>query len=56
MDKVSYWVDDTFDSELKHGIYVMAGTNIEEGENFLLTYQVLSDILMERKNFLMKFR
>ncbi len=36
MDKVSYWVDDTFDSELKHGIYVMAGTNIEEGKNFLL--------------------
>jgi predicted metalloprotease with PDZ domain len=36
MDKVSYWIDDTFDSELKHGIYVMAGTNIEEGKNFLL--------------------
>ncbi len=36
MDKVSYWVDDTFDSELKHGIYVMAGTNIEEGKNFFL--------------------
>lgn len=36
MDKVSYWVDDTFDSELKHGIYVMAGTNIEEGQNFFL--------------------
>ena len=36
LDKVSYWVDDTFDSELKHGIYVMAGTNIEEGKNFFL--------------------
>lgn len=36
MDKISYWVDDTFDSELKHGIYVMAGTNIEEGKNFFL--------------------
>jgi len=36
MDKVSYWVDDTFDSELKHGIYVMAGTNIEESKNFFL--------------------
>ena len=36
LDKISYWVDDTFDSEKKHGIYVMAGTNIEEGKNFFL--------------------
>jgi len=36
LDKISYWIDDTFDSELKHGIYVMAGTNIEEGKNFFL--------------------
>jgi predicted metalloprotease with PDZ domain len=36
LDKVSYWVDDTFDSKEKHGIYVMAGTNIEEGKNFFL--------------------
>lgn len=36
MDKISYWVDDTFDSEKKHGIYVMAGTNIEAGKNFFL--------------------
>ena len=36
MDKLSYQVDDTFDSEVKHGIYVMAGTNIEEGKNFIL--------------------
>ena len=36
MDKISYMVDDTFDSELDHGIYVMAGTNIEEGKNFML--------------------
>ncbi|PQJ80816.1 M61 family metallopeptidase [Polaribacter porphyrae] len=36
MDKITYWVDDTFDSEKKHGIYVMAGTNIEEGKNFFL--------------------
>jgi predicted metalloprotease with PDZ domain len=36
MDKITYWVDDTFDSEEKHGIYVMAGTNIEEGKNFFL--------------------
>lgn len=36
MDKITYWVDDTFDSEKEHDIYVMAGTNIEEGKNFLL--------------------
>ncbi|OCK44144.1 hypothetical protein BA195_05505 [Tenacibaculum soleae] len=36
MDKISYWVEDTFDSEKEHKIYVMAGTNIEEGKNFLL--------------------
>lgn len=36
MDKISYWVEDTFDSELKHDIYVMAGTNIEKDQNFLL--------------------
>ncbi len=36
LDKISYWVDDTFDSEKKHGIYVMAGTNIEADKNFFL--------------------
>lgn len=36
LDKISYWVDDTFDSKKKHGIYVMAGTNIEAGKNFFL--------------------
>ncbi len=36
MDKLSYQVDDTFDSEVKHGIYVMAGTNIEKDKNFFL--------------------
>jgi predicted metalloprotease with PDZ domain len=36
LDKVSYWIDDTFDSELNHGILVMGGTNIEEGKNFFL--------------------
>lgn len=36
LDKISYWVDDTFDSKKKHKIYVMAGTNIEAGKNFFL--------------------
>lgn len=36
LDKLSYQVDDTFDSEVNHGIYVMAGTNIEKDKNFIL--------------------
>ncbi|RCS26605.1 peptidase M61 [Polaribacter sp. WD7] len=36
LEKITYWVNDTFDSEIEHGIYVMAGTNIEEGKNFFL--------------------
>lgn len=36
LDKFTYWVEDTFDTEKKHSVYVMAGTNIEEGENFFL--------------------
>lgn len=36
LDKVSYWVEDTFDSEKKHKIYVMAGTNIEKDQNFFM--------------------
>ncbi len=36
LDKVSYWVEDTFDSEKEHKIYVMAGTNIEKDKNFFL--------------------
>ena len=36
LDKITYWVDDTFDTKKEHKIYVMAGTNIEEGKNFFL--------------------
>lgn len=36
MDKLSYQIDDTFDSEIAHNIYVMAGTNIEKDKNFIL--------------------
>lgn len=36
LDKVSYWVNDTFDVEGEGGIYSMAGTNIKEGENYML--------------------
>lgn len=36
MDKISYWVEDTFDSKKEHIISPMSGTNIEEGKNFFL--------------------
>ena len=36
LDRVTYWVNDTFDVKGEGGIYSMAGTNILEKENFLL--------------------
>ena len=51
LDKISYWVDDTFDSKEKHGIYVMAGTNIEEGKNFLLNLPGFIGYFNDKKEF-----
>ncbi|HET8753882.1 MAG TPA: peptidase M61 [Salinimicrobium sp.] len=36
LDKITYWVNDTFDVQGEGGIYSMAGTNILEDKNFLL--------------------
>ncbi|MGB7842909.1 MAG: peptidase M61 [Salinimicrobium sp.] len=36
LDKISYWVNDTFDVRGEGGIYSMAGTNILKDKNFLL--------------------
>lgn len=38
LDKVNYWVNDTYDSEgeQKEAVFSPAGTNILEGENFVL--------------------
>ncbi|MEJ8757441.1 peptidase M61 [Pontibacter sp. H259] len=37
LDKITYWIDDTFDSTLKgESIFEPGGTNIEAGKNFLL--------------------
>lgn len=36
LDKVSYWVNDTYDVQGEGDIYSMAGTNILEGQNFML--------------------
>ena len=34
--KITYWVNDTYDVEPTHDIFSPAGTNIEEGKNFML--------------------
>lgn len=36
LDKITYWVNDSFDMEGEKGVFSPAGTNIEKGENFML--------------------
>ncbi len=36
MTRISYNVEDTWESETEHSIYDMAGTNIEAGKNFVI--------------------
>lgn len=36
LDKISYWVNDTYDIKGEEGVFSPAGTNIEEDENFML--------------------
>lgn len=36
LDAIEYQVEDTWDSNIKNDIYSMAGTNIEEGKNFVI--------------------
>jgi predicted metalloprotease with PDZ domain len=36
LDRITYKVDDVFDTEIKHNIYPMAATSFEEGKNFSL--------------------
>lgn len=36
LDKVTYWVNDSFDVEGEEGVFSPAGTNIEKDENFML--------------------
>jgi len=51
LDKVSYWVEDTFDSEKKHKIYVMSGTNIEKDQNFFLNLPGFVGYFKGKKEF-----
>lgn len=36
LDKVTYWVNDTYDIDGEEGVFSPAGTNIAAGENFML--------------------
>jgi len=36
LDKVTYWVNDSYDIEGEEGVFSPAGTNIKTGENFML--------------------
>lgn len=36
LDKITYWVNDSFDVEGEEGIFSPSGTNIKQDENFLL--------------------
>lgn len=36
LNKIAYRIEDTWESTVTHDIYDMAGTNIEEGKNFVL--------------------
>lgn len=36
LDKVEYWVEDSYDTEQPNVIFEPAGTNIEEGRNFVI--------------------
>ncbi|WP_121665580.1 M61 family metallopeptidase [Mesonia aquimarina] len=36
LDKVTYWVNDSYDMEGEKGVFSPAGTNIAKGENFML--------------------
>ena len=37
LHRITYWVDDTYDTELtEDAIYPMAGTNIEDGKNYVI--------------------
>ena len=49
LDKITYWVNDTFDIPGEGGIYSMAGTNILKDENFLLNLYGFVGYFKDRK-------
>ena len=51
LDKVSYWVEDTYDATYDNPIFEPAGTNIEEGKNYLLnTFGFIGYVQGQKEN------
>ena len=48
---VSYWIEDTFDSEKGNFVFEPAGTNIEEGKNFVINTFGFAGYLQGMKDF-----
>ncbi|WP_420581829.1 peptidase M61 [Reichenbachiella sp.] len=48
---VSYWIEDTFDSEKGNFVFEPAGTNIEEGKNYVINTYGFVGYLQGMKNF-----
>lgn len=36
LTSIQYWVEDTYDTQIPNAVFPMAGTNIDEGKNFVL--------------------
>ncbi len=48
--KITYWVNDTYDIEDTHTIFSPAGTNIEEGKNFMINTHAFIGYFADLKN------
>ncbi len=49
LDKITYWIHDTFDSEGTHSIFSPTGTNILKNKNFVLNLYALVGYFTGRK-------
>ncbi len=50
LNKITYWVDDTYDSDLENPVFEPAGTNIQPGKNFIINTHGFFGYLEEYKN------
>ncbi|MEQ6118974.1 peptidase M61 [Reichenbachiella sp. MALMAid0571] len=50
LHKISYWVEDTYDSKKNNFIFEPAGSNIEEGKNFIINTYAFIGYLDNYKN------
>lgn len=48
--KISYTVDDIFDADFEHNIFMMAASNIEEGKNYVIQSPAFFGYLEGKKN------